>query len=70
MDEMKLEEGIRDVVRRDPRFHLNAYYFIFEALEYTLSRMDVRRHVSGQELLEGVRDYALESFGFLLTKSK
>ena len=65
MADMKLEDGIREVVTADPRFNPNAYYFIFEALEFTLSRMDSRRHVSGKELLAGVRDYALDTFGFL-----
>ena len=65
MADMKLEDGIREVVRADPRFHAHAYYFIFEALEFTLSRMESRRHVSGRELLVGTREFALESFGFL-----
>jgi uncharacterized repeat protein (TIGR04138 family) len=59
-----LETGrVRDLVRRDPRYAPEAYYFIFEALEYTLARIDQRRHVNGPELLEGIRDYALGRFG-------
>jgi uncharacterized repeat protein (TIGR04138 family) len=65
MGDMRLEEGISEVVRKDPRFRPEAYYFLFEALEYTLSRMGARRHVCGQELLEGVREFALDRFGFL-----
>ncbi len=65
MGDQKLEEGIREIVRKDPRFPPQAYLFLFEALEYTLSRLNTRRHVSGPELLEGVREYALDSFGFL-----
>ena len=65
MHDMKLEDGIRKIVKRDPRFTPPAYYFIFEALEYTLSSLNTRRHVSGRELLEGTKDYALELFGFL-----
>ncbi len=65
MADMKLEDGIRQIIDRDPRFDANAYFFIFEALEYTLSRMDTRRHVSGKELLEGIREYSLDSFGYL-----
>ncbi|MEN8149677.1 MAG: Minf_1886 family protein [Planctomycetota bacterium] len=65
MSDMKLEEGIRDIVRRDPRFAPQAYYFIFEALEYTLHNLNIRRHVSGRELLDGTKQYALEVFGFL-----
>jgi uncharacterized repeat protein (TIGR04138 family) len=59
-----LEVGrVRELVRRDPRYAPEAYYFIFEALEFTLGRINEHRHVSGQELLEGIRDYALERFG-------
>jgi len=65
MSEMKLEDGIRKIVGRDPRFSPNAYYFIFEALEFTLSRLNTRRHVSGRELLDGTKLYAIEVFGFL-----
>ena len=65
MADMKLEDGIRGIVRSDPRFQHQAYYFIFESLEYTLSRLNARRHVSGRELLNGVRDFALDAFGFL-----
>jgi len=64
MVEMEVDR-VREIVRRDPRYAQQAYYFMFEALEYTLSRIDKRRHVSGPELLQGVRNYALERFGFL-----
>jgi uncharacterized repeat protein (TIGR04138 family) len=65
MADDKLEQGVREVVRKDPRFSANAYFFMFEALEFTLSHLDARRHVSGKELLEGVRDHALQCFGYL-----
>ena len=65
MADMKLEDGIRKLVDKDPRYTGQAYFFIFEALEYTLGRMNPRRHVSGKELLEGIREFALESYGFL-----
>ena len=57
---------ILDLTRRDPRYRPEAYHFMFEALDYTLSmRGGVRRHVSGPEIMEGVRRHALEQFGFL-----
>lgn len=65
MAETRLEEGIREICHEDPRYGPNAYYFIFEALEHTLSRLNTRRHVSGRELLEGLREKALDTFGFL-----
>jgi uncharacterized repeat protein (TIGR04138 family) len=65
MGDLQLDDGIRTIVRKDPRFHRNAYYFMFEALEFTLSGLTTRRHVTGRELLDGTRDYALEAFGYL-----
>ena len=58
-------ESILQITRRDGRYGPQAYYFIFDALDYTIQRMRKARHVTGKELLEGVRAYATESFGFL-----
>ena len=38
-----------------------------EALDYTLKKIGCKRHVSGRELLFGIRDLALEQFGGLAT---
>jgi uncharacterized repeat protein (TIGR04138 family) len=66
---------IDDVVRRDPRYAYEAYEFLFEALQYTqqvLGRVppknaspDEEYHVTGPELLEGVRELALREFGLM-----
>src|SRR5215210_2135075 len=67
---------IEDVVRRDPRYPLEAYEFVFDALTHTqrlLGRStavpeagrEAEHHVSGQQLLWGVRDLALREFGLL-----
>lgn len=61
----------RHVVAKDPRYAPAAYCFLYEALTYAQKLFDKRvdsedeaeRHVTGQELLEGVRRYALEQFG-------
>ncbi len=58
-------ETILQIVRHDPRFGPQAYYFIFDALDYTITRMRKVRHVTGRELLEGIREYATEHYGFL-----
>ena len=60
-----LENKLKEVVDRDGRYHLNAYRFIYESLDYTLKSLDRKGHVTGRELLEGLRDYALEQFGGL-----
>lgn len=58
------------IVEKDPRFKPAAYEFLFESLEFTRNRLAKERgskvkHVVGPELLEGVRLFALESFGRL-----
>jgi uncharacterized repeat protein (TIGR04138 family) len=69
MAEIDLEEKIIEIAEEDGRYHPEAYRFIFESLDYLLYRLGKHdrpvgnRHVSVQELLEGVKEYALEQFG-------
>jgi uncharacterized repeat protein (TIGR04138 family) len=44
-------------------YPMDAYAFLMDALHFTVSRYEKTRHVTGQELLEGIRDYALQEFG-------
>ena len=60
-----LEERLKRVVARDGRYHVNAYRFVYEALDYTVKRLDKKRHISGRELLEGIKNLAIEQFGGL-----
>ena len=72
--------GLMEVVQRDSRFAYEAYEFLFHALHHTQKLLgreppearegeqevaDPRYHVSGQELVHGIRDLALREFGFL-----
>jgi uncharacterized repeat protein (TIGR04138 family) len=68
---------LADLVRRDPRYAYEAYEFVFAALTHTqrlLGRVpseddpgspEPQHHVSGRELVEGVRDLALREFGLM-----
>ena len=58
-----LDDALRAIRRSDPRYPVEAYHFVREALDYTLARRKKRGHVRGQELLEGLRLYAIEQFG-------
>ncbi len=56
------------VLKDDSRYGKGAYYFVRKALDYTVKNLkgDEERtsnHVSGQELLEGIRKYALDQYG-------
>lgn len=59
-------DPLRLVAQRDGLYSVEAYRFVFEALAHTL-RMLKRDtgHVSGRDLLEGIRDKALQDFGGL-----
>ena len=57
------DRALRKVVKNDPRFPTEAYRFLFEALRFTVARLPETRHVSGQELLDGIREYSLQQFG-------
>lgn len=53
---------------RDARYHPSAYHFLREALAHTQitlrgTNASESGHVSPQELLGGIRDYALKEFG-------
>lgn len=61
--ETAFEETIEALCCKDARFKPEAYSFVMTALSYTLSRLGEVRHVTGRELLEGVRELALECFG-------
>ena len=68
MHEVSFEEALAKIEARDPRYQRDAYLFVREALDHTQKTIgkDGRgriRHVSGQELLRGIRDYALQQFG-------
>ncbi len=59
-----------DLIRKEsPRFDKGAYFFVKLALDHTLKSIKkdaegrIGRHVSGQELLAGIREFALEQYG-------
>ena len=67
---MTAAEKFERLLKDDDRYDAEAYNFVYEALDYTLKNIvkKTRRggqHVSGPELLEGVRLFSIESFGCL-----
>jgi len=57
------EELLQSILAHDPRYTAGAYTFVRDGLDYTVRRLEKPRHVSGQELLEGIREFAIEEFG-------
>jgi uncharacterized repeat protein (TIGR04138 family) len=68
MHEVNFDEAVEQILARDPRFARDAYAFVREALDFTQkfigkeSRENIR-HITGQELLDGIRQFALQQFG-------
>ncbi|MCD6379446.1 hypothetical protein J7M07_03245 [bacterium] len=54
---------IEKISENDTRYKANAYLFVIVAIERTISELSSIRHISGQELLEGITEYAMEQFG-------
>lgn len=64
-DSRSLDQKLDGIIGADPRYRREAYLFTLNALDYTLSQLEQPRHVTGQELLEGIREYGQEQFGAL-----
>jgi uncharacterized repeat protein (TIGR04138 family) len=68
MQEVSFEDVLEQIVAHDPRYQRDAYYFVKDALDHTQKLVNKTaggrlRHVTGQELLGGIRDFALLQFG-------
>ena len=69
--------AMRDLLAEDERFKLEAYQFIREALQYAHEHIaeeatvdpdtgrPAPRHVTGQQLCEACRLYAIDQYGYL-----
>ncbi len=68
MPRLRFEEAVKAIRERDRRYESDAYFFLRESLKQAIS--DLRKdeppehqHVTGPELLEGLREHALDKFG-------
>ena len=73
------DRAIQELLERDPRYHFDAYVFVFEALRHAQQELGMgtehlsaesdedepERHVTGQELCEAMRQYAHDQYGYM-----
>jgi uncharacterized repeat protein (TIGR04138 family) len=67
---IKFRETVEKIVEKNPEYPPDAYEFINLAVSYTSEKLGRyrekdagKRHMSAEELLEGIVEYALREFG-------
>lgn len=65
---MHFDQALKNIINRDARFDVDAYHFLKQALDHTVSEIaknapDSSQHVTAADLLLGFRDLALKEFG-------
>lgn len=64
MSSIILDDIVLDRLReRYPQYQETCYLFVLSALHHVIERLPEPRHITGPELVEGVRDLALARFG-------
>ena len=76
---MNVRNPLKELIDQDPRYGMEAYQFVREGLTYAQevlqlgsqqaaeegSGVEVEQHISGQQLCEAIREYAIEQYGFM-----
>ncbi len=71
MQDLEFSEIVGLICKEDTRFDRKAYTFVRQALDHTVKELKRRtpertgksQHVTGAELLQGIRVYALDQYG-------
>ncbi len=68
MQKNNFPEALDQIMAHDPRYDRDAYHFVREGLDFTVKLLKKTptgkdRHVSGPELLEGLRRHSILQFG-------
>jgi uncharacterized repeat protein (TIGR04138 family) len=68
MQEINFDEAVEQILAKDTRYQRDAYGFVREALDFAQKTIGKEnrnqiRHITGQELLDGIRQFALTQFG-------
>lgn len=68
MKKATFEEALLQLAEENPQYDPHVYGFMREALDFTIKALDKPaegpgRHVTGRELTDGIRQFALKEFG-------
>jgi len=70
-----MDEPLRELAARDGRYAHEAFRFLLDSLEYAVRAAGkteahgTERHITGQELVEGLRQHAQQVFGPLAAQT-
>ena len=59
----ELLKKVELICRKDSRYKPEAYLFLLAGLQFTVTQLPQPRHITGQELADGLRLYGLDQFG-------
>jgi len=54
---------VEEIIRKDPRYKPDVYSFVMQALWFTQKKIARTGHVTGRELLVGIKELGLEQYG-------
>ena len=68
MSDKDFTDVVNFIREQDSRYGKGAYYFVRQALDHALQHIKQdpsgsNHHVTGKELLEGIREFALDQYG-------
>ncbi len=56
---------VEEICGLDKRYKPDAYEFLLQALHVTQDKLKRQAHVTGRELLEGIREFAIAQYGVM-----
>jgi len=57
------QQEIEQLCNKDKRYSADAYEFVMHALHFTQKKLKREGHITGRELSEGLKDYAIGQYG-------
>jgi uncharacterized repeat protein (TIGR04138 family) len=60
---VNFQTKIGEITNKDARYKADAYEFVMQALWFTQKKLKKTGHISGKELLEGIKELALDQYG-------
>ena len=62
-EKRSLGEVAEEIYARDSRYKPDAYEFLMHVLGFTQQKLKRQGHLTAKELLDGLRDFAIEQYG-------